>query len=151
MTDTPAELPSAFVVLRSFTSVHEAQLATSALEAFGIEAHLADEHLVSMAWTYSNAIGGVKVLVPQARSAEALQVLEAGAGALDEPSPLMPPPADGASGACPRCGGTAFGSRPRGVGVAILSWLTVGFPITSAARRRYCLRCGAPDDDSAAR
>jgi hypothetical protein len=104
-----------------------------------------------MAWTYSNAIGGVKVLVPQELSAEATQVLEAGAGALNEPSPLVPPLADVASDKCHRCGSTTFASRPQGIGFAVLSWLTVGFPITSAARRRYCAGCGEPDDGGAAK
>jgi len=48
------------VVAAAFTSVHEAHLAMSVLEAAGIETAIADEHLVSMTWTYSNAVGGVK-------------------------------------------------------------------------------------------
>lgn len=48
------------VVAAAFTNVHEAHLARSVLEAAGIEATIADEHLVSMTWTYSNAVGGVK-------------------------------------------------------------------------------------------
>jgi hypothetical protein len=71
------------VVVSAFTSVHEAHLARSVLQAAGIEATVADEHLVSMYWLYSNAIGGVKVLVPEAQAQEARDVL---ASSIDEAS-----------------------------------------------------------------
>lgn len=67
------------VVVRSFTHVHEAHLAKSVLEASGIQAFIGNEHLVSMAWTYSNAIGGVTVAVPEDRAAEADQILRSSA------------------------------------------------------------------------
>jgi len=44
------------VVAGVFTSVHEALFAKSVLEAAGIEVTLADEHVVSMTWTYSNGV-----------------------------------------------------------------------------------------------
>lgn len=64
------------VVAAAFTSVHDAAFARSALEAAGIEAMIADEHVISMDWFYSNAIGGVKVLVPRDRLEEARAVLD---------------------------------------------------------------------------
>jgi ribosomal protein L37E len=134
------------VVVRSYTNVHEAHLAKSVLEARGIEAFIANEHLVSMVWTYSNAIGGVKVVVPEERADEATQILQSGADPLEGPFALGPRPADEASDACRRCGASAFASRPRGLWFAILSWLMVGIPVSSARRRRYCGACGAPDD-----
>ena len=62
-------------------------MAVSVLDAAGIAASVADEHLVSMAWTYSNAIGGVKVLVPEEHVGEAKALLETDAEIL-EPSYL---------------------------------------------------------------
>jgi len=136
------------VVVRSYTHVHEAHLAKSVLEASGIEAFIVNEHLVSMAWTYSNAVGGVKVVVPEERADEAVQILQAGADPLEGPFALGPRPSHDASDTCRRCGAGVFASRPRGVRFAILSWMTLGFPISSATRRRYCEQCGAPDDSS---
>ena len=72
------------VVAATFTSVHEAQLAKTVLEAAGIDAVLDNEHLVSMNWTYSNAVGGVKVLVPGDRLEEARSLLESEAMVIDE-------------------------------------------------------------------
>jgi len=73
------------VVVSAFTSVHEAHLARSVLQAAGIEATVADEHLVSMYWLYSNAIGGVKVLVPEAQAQDAREVLASCVDALEAP------------------------------------------------------------------
>lgn len=133
------------VVVRAYTHVHEAHLARSVLEATGIQAFIANEHLVSMAWTYSNAIGGVQVVVPEEQAEEAARILQSVAGPLDGPLAPGPPP-DDASDTCRTCGASAFASRPRGLRFAILSWLMVGIPISSATRRRYCAACGAPDD-----
>ena len=59
---------AAFVTVRAFTSVSDAQLACTVLQAAGLDARLGDEHLVSMQWLYSNAVGGVKLQVPLTRS-----------------------------------------------------------------------------------
>jgi hypothetical protein len=132
------------VAAGAFTNVHEAHLARSVLEAAGIQATLGDEHLISMDWTYSNAVGGVKVLVPEDRLEEARLLLESVAE-LDDPS------ATGREGedvgaewdVCQRCGSTEFESRLPGKRFAILSWLVFGVALGSPPRRRYCRRCGA--------
>lgn len=136
------------VVAAAFTNVHEAHLARSVLEAAGIEATIADEHLVSMTWTYSNAVGGVKVLVPGDRLDEARSVLASGA-IVD-----LPPPIEdgddidqGGSETCHRCGSREFESRLPGKRFAILSWLLIGFPLASPVRKRFCRKCGAPAAD----
>ncbi len=66
---------SQFVVAAAFTNVHEAHLAQSSLEAAGFEVLVADEHLVSVDWMLSNAIGGVKVVVREDRVEEARALL----------------------------------------------------------------------------
>jgi ribosomal protein L37E len=136
------------VVAAAFTSVHEAHLAMSVLEAAGIETSIADEHLVSMTWTYSNAVGGVKVLVPADRLEEARSLLESGA-IVDLPPQSSPDeePDDAENETCPRCGSREFESRLPGKRFAILSWLLIGFPLASPVRRRYCRRCGEPAGD----
>jgi len=135
------------VVAAAFTSVHEAHLARSVLEAAGIEAAIADEHLVSMTWTYSNAVGGVKVLVPPHRLEEARSVLESGA-IIDLPPPIAEDEEIDPRGGdtCRHCGSREFESRLPGKRLAILSWLLIGFPLASPVRRRYCRKCGEPTD-----
>ena len=134
------------VVAGAFTSVHEAYLAQSMLEAAGIEARVADDHTVSMNWTYSNALGGVKVLVPEDRWQDARLLLSSDAHDLVEPtSPDLS--SDEGADQCGRCGGHDWESRLPGRGVAIASWFLVGFPLGVPLRRRYCRQCGAAAND----
>jgi hypothetical protein len=84
--DTELEL----VVARRFTNVHDAQLAKSVIEAAGIDVELADEHIVSMNWMYSYAVGGVKALVPAGRLDEAHSLLDTSAVLEDAPDSADP-------------------------------------------------------------
>ncbi len=62
-------------VVARFTSVGEAESARSALDAAGIDARVGDENMVAVDWLMSQAVGGVKVLVPDEKLAEAAEVL----------------------------------------------------------------------------
>lgn len=74
---------SSLVAIAAFTSVHEAHLAKSALDAAGIPALLDNEHIVSMNWTYSNLVGGVRILVESSRAEEARAILATTATVID--------------------------------------------------------------------
>jgi len=133
------------VEVAAFTNVHEALLAKSVLEAAGIDATLANEHLVSMTWTYSNVVGGVKVLVPGDQWEEAVLILESDASVVERESTDEPDaPAEGLGDTCQRCGSREFESRLPGKRLAIFSWLVIGVPLGSPVRRRVCRHCGAP-------
>jgi hypothetical protein len=64
------------IVVRAFSHPHEAQLACSALRASGIEATIVDANIVAANWLYSNAVGGVKVLVSPEDADAAQQILD---------------------------------------------------------------------------
>ena len=63
-----------WVTIRSFDHRAQADLLLLVLEQRGLPARLADEHIVAMKWTLANAIGGIKVQVPAARSQVALEI-----------------------------------------------------------------------------
>lgn len=67
---------SEVVVVRAFSAPHEAHLACSALRAAGIDATVADANIVAVNWLYSNAVGGVKVLVREEDLAAAREILD---------------------------------------------------------------------------
>ena len=69
---------SKLITLMSFTYPHEAQMLITNLEASGIQAIIKDEMTVQMNTFYSNALGGVKVLIDESDSAQAMEVLRAG-------------------------------------------------------------------------
>ncbi len=62
-------------VMARFVTIGEAESARSALEAAGIDTALADDQTITVNWLYSNALGGVKILVPQEDAEEAATVI----------------------------------------------------------------------------
>ena len=139
MSDSPE-----LVVVAAFTNVHEAHFAQGVLDAAGIDALLDNEHVISMDWALSNAVGGVKVLVPEDRLEEARQVLGTAAVIAQEDQP--PSAAVVTGDLCPQCGGDAFDSALPGKGWWLLSLFTIGVPLGAFRRRRFCRRCGARAD-----
>lgn len=67
------------VTISRYSFPHEAHVARALLESEGIPVFLADEHTITMQWLYSNALGGVRLQVPEAfveRAVALLQELE---------------------------------------------------------------------------
>jgi hypothetical protein len=128
------------VVVRAYSQPHEAYLAQSALEAAGIRSTLADDHIVATNWLWSNAVGGVKVLVASEDTAAAKAVLdvpaEVDAGAIPESSRLTD--VDG----CPRCGSRDVRPFTAGRRLSVLSWILAGLPLFPVRRRMRCEGCG---------
>jgi hypothetical protein len=62
-------------VIARFATLGEAEMARSAVEAAGIDVFLGDENTVSMNWMYSQALGGVKLLVPDEDRDQAAAIL----------------------------------------------------------------------------
>jgi hypothetical protein len=134
---------STLIVVRAFSQLHEAHLACSALQAAGIHATLADDHIVAANWLYSNAVGGVKVLVAVEDAAAAQAVLaipaETEAGVVAEGGGAT----TGVEAAtCPRCGSHNVASVTSGRRLLFLSWLVLGFPVLPVMRRTKCGDCG---------
>ncbi|MCB0422223.1 MAG: DUF2007 domain-containing protein [Bdellovibrionales bacterium] len=91
------ENKSEWVLLRSFSNSLEANIVCSFLNSQGIETQSRDEHIVNINWLYSNAVGGVKVMV---RS----QDLEAATSALEAQESA--PPLEVVGEECPKCHST---------------------------------------------
>jgi predicted Zn-ribbon and HTH transcriptional regulator len=131
------------VVVGRFSQPHEAHLARSVLQAAGIEAIVADDHIVAVNWLYSNVVGGVKVLVPVADADMARAVLatpaqvDAEAVAADDLTSLR-----SEVDRCPKCGSHNLVPTAPGRRLLFLSWLLVGIPIFPVLRRTRCRDCG---------
>jgi len=126
-----------WVTVASFSRPVEAHLARTQLEAEGITCVVSDEYLVRIDWFLSNAVGGVKLMVPVWEAERAKDILRprprlvvvAGAGSEEEMI-------------CPRCRCddvyyTRYNRR--------MSWLFIlllGFLIPWRDRRWTCKQCG---------
>ena len=71
--------------LAAFNHADQAHLLRMRLEGSGIAAHVRDEHMVTLDWLASLAVGGVKVDVADEDYAAALAILA-------EDDPPSPPP-----------------------------------------------------------
>ena len=128
-----------WVKVASFSQPFEAHLARTRLEAEGIACVVSDEYLVRVDWFLSNAVGGVKLMVPAGEAARARDVLR--------PRPRLVAVADAGTRAdgemiCPRCRCddvyyTRYNRRLAGVFILLL-----GFLIPWRDRRWSCKQCG---------
>lgn len=142
------------ITIASYSQTYEAHIARSFLESHGVEGFIADEHLVSANWLYSNAIGGVRLQV-RTRDVKAAQALLAShERALAEDSldidwgEVDPSWSDEVREesdsvySCPQCRCSdvyyeAFSRR-----LIFLSILLLGIPLPFLSRTWICDRCG---------
>lgn len=150
-------------VIATFGTIAGAELARSALVAAGIEAEIADEEMVGINWLYSNALGGVKLVVPGEDAERALEILTNAASADDSlpemPESLAAPPAQ--PDVCAECGSSESTRLNRLLVFAMLALLMYGIGVAVDQRElavagiaaaaliafvlppRRCARCGA--------
>lgn len=72
------------IVLRRYRDMPEAFVAKSLLEDAGIESFLQDDNVVRMDWFWSDAIGGIKLVVRQKDAEESEKLLSEPPGDVDE-------------------------------------------------------------------
>ena len=118
--------------IATFSKPEEAHLFRTRLEAAGIAAFVQDEHLIQMDWLYSNALGGVRIQVPDQEVEAAREFLAADT---DQKLP------DAVAVVCPVCGSedTKPDELPRRI--AFLTLLLFFIPLLFSRRRWKCQAC----------
>lgn len=120
-------------IIGRYSTPYEANMVKSKLESAGIPAFVADEYMVGMNWLYSNALGGVKVLIPESLATEALHFL-----GLETDAPAT---SEANSGTCPKCESKNtddFLDKRR----SFLTWVLLGLPLLLPAKMKKCNDCG---------
>ncbi|MGB7996922.1 DUF2007 domain-containing protein [Photobacterium halotolerans] len=131
------------IVVARFSFPHEAHIAKASLEAAGIHSHLADEHTVNVQWLYSNAMGGVRLMVAKQQAEQARDILscdfsQAVESQAVEDSHIFTGEAD----ACPRCGSHDLLPYTKGKRPAFVVFLLLGFPLFFYRHGYQCEACG---------
>jgi hypothetical protein len=130
----------ALVAVNSYRDPIEAELAIVRLEQSGISATLVDQYLASIQWLYSNAIGGVKVMVEDSD-------LDAARNALDEeraPEPnALPEPTNPEipEVRCPSCDSEEIHASRLQRNAAAIS-LLLSLPLIAWRNSWICNVCG---------
>jgi hypothetical protein len=136
------------ITIAQFSVPLDAYLARCKLQAAGIPCFLGNEHLVNMYWLYSDAVGGVTLMVPDEFAAEARAVLKEESDHSDEqpPSPQfnesVVETADDAQSEelCPSCQSPLGPLQERAAGFG-LSFLLIGMPLMPRRFVRVCPKC----------
>lgn len=123
-----------WIVVQSFSFPYEAQIAKTQLEAAGIPARIENEHTINMDWLYSNALGGVRLLVLESDLEEARTLL-----AQDFSKELQQQ--FGLSENCPNFDSSDIQPYTEGKRPAYLVFLLLGFPLFFYKNGMKCQRC----------
>lgn len=131
-------VPDVLVTIGSYSTPYEANLVRSELEAFEVDAILVDVYTVSINWLWSNALGGIKVQVPESEANEAQRILEMQPDNEPDEQDL----AEVVVFICPVCGSANihYFLDKRG---AFLTWLILGIPVIPPISKMACADCGS--------
>ena len=127
---------SNFVVVSKYSFPLDANIAKASLESEGIPAHIADEHTVNMQWLYSNAIGGVRLFVPEEFEAEAKAILDINFSD-DVDLAFNEKPEQ-----CSNCSSDNIVNHTKGKKPAFILFIFLGFPLFFYKHGKKCLDCG---------
>jgi putative signal transducing protein len=131
------------VIVGRYRDLSTASVAKSILDSAGIESFLADDNVIRMDWFYSNALGGIKLLVRDVDAPAAGELLEArvpekfdveGVGEYEQPK-------------CPKCGSldVSFEELDRKIAH---TGLLISLPIPAGKHGWNCHSCGHNWDSS---
>ncbi|HHF2920456.1 DUF2007 domain-containing protein [Vibrio sp. VGrn 2] len=113
------------IVVARFSFPHEAHIARASLDSVGIESYIADEHTVNTQWLYSNAIGGVRLMVAESDAEDAKQILSSDFSESLENELAV----DEGKDVCPNCGSKELFAFTKGKRPAFLVFILLGFPL----------------------
>jgi hypothetical protein len=124
------------VTVSAFIMPYEADIVRSLLESEEIPAFLKDYHTIYIKWTYSLALGGIRLQVRRNDLALAKEIIQS---ALLEG---LHQTLEYSEGACPRCGSMKTAPVVRGRGWSALTWIILGMPLVWPWIRLRCSSCG---------
>ena len=139
MSESPEDC---FVVIATYNHPAEAHIAKTKLESEGVEAFVLDEHMASINWHYTLAIGGVRLQVSREDEKRAREILNQEFDWENEAQDIKKTWVS-----CPKCHSKeVVYARYHKEGVAkvisILITLLVMIPFVVLKRKWQCLSCG---------
>lgn len=125
------------ITVAQYRDLTEAGLAKSKLEAAGITCFLDNEYTIGANWLYSNALGGVKLNVPEENAEEAKAIIE------ETTEPVEQEEAEGLlpESACPACGAAEIETKNYTRKFVALT-LLISLPLFLFLKRYRCKSCG---------
>ncbi|CAH0538885.1 DUF2007 domain-containing protein [Vibrio marisflavi] len=125
------------ITVARFSFPHEAYIAKASLEAAGIDSFVADEHTINMQWLYSNAMGGVRLLVREVDLDSAVELLNT-----DFSESVVYQESQLGIDHCPNCGSDKLVPFTQGKKPAFIVFILLGFPLFFYKHGYRCEQCG---------
>jgi hypothetical protein len=122
--------------IATYSFPYEAQIAKARLDAEGIPAFVADEQTINMQWLYSNAMGGVRLQVPEQFAVQAADILA------EDHSEELEQELGVDSICCSACGSDNTEPYQIGKRWAFLVFLGLDFPLFPVKNTYRCKDCG---------
>jgi hypothetical protein len=123
------------ITVARYSFAIEAHVARAKLESEGIPAFVADEHTITANWLYSNAMGGIRLQVPNSCANTAREILATDYTELlvteQGFDPLI----------CQSCGSNNVKQITNGRKMAFIIFLFLEFPLWPFRRKVKCLQC----------
>lgn len=133
---------SPYVTIASYRDLIDAEIARSRLAADGVDSLIENGNLVGVNFLWSNAVGGVKILVPRDKEKDAINILQERIICENEEKAFE------GKGDCPNCGSFEVRkySKLRLAGILSLLFFPIilifGIPLLMEPTHWYCLKCG---------
>jgi hypothetical protein len=129
--------------IASYSFPYEAQIAKAKLDSECIPAFIADEHTINMQWLFSNALGGIRLQVPEVFVQQAIELLA------EDFSEDVHLEQGGDTISCSVCG--CLNMEPYQVGKrwAFLVFIGLSFPLFPVKNTLRCRECGHIEAGSA--
>lgn len=125
------------VCLETYYDLNSAEIARGTLDAAGIPAFVFDRHYIGLAWYMACALGGVRLMVPGDRVAEAAEALRRARA-----SAILEADID----TCPACKSDdvarLYSLWSLAVTVSTFSLVAIPVPVLFSRCRRRCKACG---------
>ncbi|MGB0937143.1 MAG: DUF2007 domain-containing protein [Colwellia sp.] len=127
---------SHLIVIAKYSFPLDANIAKASLESAGIPAFIADEHTINMQWLYSDAMGGVRLLIAEEHEKEASEILNGNF------STTVDTACESDIETCSNCQSINIKHHTKGKVPAFLVFLLAGFPLFFYKHGIKCLDCG---------
>lgn len=122
--------------IATYSFPYEAQIARAMLDSECIPAFIADEQTINMQWLYSNAMGGVRLQVPEIFVQQAIELLA------EDFSEVVELEQGNDVTSCSACGGTNMEPYQKGKRWAFLIFIGLNFPLFPVKNTLRCQECG---------
>lgn len=125
-----------WVTVDQFISPQEAHILAGRFESEGIPVVLGNEHIISVNWFLSNAIGGVRVRVPQSYVKQANIIIS------EDKSGKYEIPDEKEVILCSKCGSNKIVRYKRSWNIAVLILYFFNLPVPFSLEKYKCKVCG---------